>query len=141
MVLGDNVNDNGTQITSKEYKEFVIQWRFTLTTSGLQSYYPRGDEDGSSHQMALCELRATPLDSKTPSSGELLYNRQMKITLTIIMNPPHKSEAIEHHFKLGKTTVGMMPMPKRNQTWSPPSQFGYRPLLVVDGSRSYKSKN
>ena len=44
--------------------------------------------------MVQFELRATPLDNKTPSPGKLLYNRQMKMTLTVNIKPPHSSEAI-----------------------------------------------
>ena len=40
---------------------------------------------------------------------------------------------LEHHSKPDRTTVGMMSMQKRNLTCSPPSQFGYRPLMVVKG--------
>ena len=39
-------------------------------------------------------VKATPLVSKMPSSGELLDNRQLKTTLPIIIKPPHNGGKI-----------------------------------------------
>ena len=49
---------------------------------------------GSDPYLALLQLRSTPLDSRTPSSGELLQNRQLRTTLPVIIRPPPNSEAV-----------------------------------------------
>ena len=41
----------------------------------------------------MLKLRATPLDCRTPQPGELLQNRQLRITLPAIIRPPPNSEA------------------------------------------------
>ena len=44
--------------------------------------------------MALLQLTATPIDSRLPSQGELLQNRQLKTTLLAIIRPPANNESI-----------------------------------------------
>ena len=51
-------------------------------------------KDGSDPYLALLQLRSTPLDSMTPSPGELLQNRQLRTTLPVIIRPPPNSEAV-----------------------------------------------
>ena len=60
----------------------------------IKKLFCRYSEGLSSYQMALCELRATPLDSKMPLSEELLYNRQLRTTFPVIIKSPHNSPAI-----------------------------------------------
>ena len=52
------------------------------------------DGDGTDHYLALLQLRATPIDSKLHSLGELLQNRQLKTTLPAIIRPPANNESI-----------------------------------------------
>ena len=101
--------DSGTQFTSKKYSKFSTQWGCALTTSSphylwghssnerlvqtIKKLFSKYDEDGSSHQIVFCKLRATPLHSKIPSPGGLLYRQQMTTTLQVIIKPPHSSEA------------------------------------------------
>ena len=49
---------------------------------------------GSDPYLALLQLRSTPIDSRTPSPGELLQNRKLRTTLPVINRPPPNSEAI-----------------------------------------------
>ena len=44
--------------------------------------------------LALLQHRSTPLDSWTPSPGELLQNRKLRTTLPVIIRPPFNSEAV-----------------------------------------------
>ena len=53
----------------------------------IKNLFNRCDEDGTNHQVALQELRATPHDSNTPSPAELLHGRQLKTTLPAIIKP------------------------------------------------------
>ena len=104
------ISDNGSQFSAKEYHDFATRYGFRITTSS--PHYPRGHgfiehqvqtikhifakcaEDGSDPNLALLQLRATPLDCRTPSPGELLQNRQLRTTLPAIIRPPPNSEAV-----------------------------------------------
>ena len=104
------ISDNGPQFTAREYQDFAAQYGFRLTTSS--PYYPKGHgfierqvqtiknllskcaKDGSDPYLALLQLRSTPLDSRTPSPGELLQNRKLRTTLPVIIRPPPNSEAV-----------------------------------------------
>ena len=103
-------SDNGLQFTAREYQNFAVQYGFRLTTSS--PYYPKSHDfigrqvqtiknllskcakDGSNPHLALLQLRSTPLESRTPSPGELLQNRQLRTTLPVIINPLPNSEAV-----------------------------------------------
>ena len=105
------ISDNGSQFTAKEYQDFVTQYGFRLTTSS--QYYPKGNsfierqvqtiknllskcaKDGSHPGLALLQLRSTPLDSRTPSPGELLQNRQLRTTPPVIIKPPANNKAFK----------------------------------------------
>ena len=105
------ISENGSQFTAKEYQDFVARYGFRITTSS--PHYPRGHgfiecqvqtikhiftkcaEDGSEPHLALLQLGATPLDCRTPSSGELLQNRQLRTSLLAIIRPPPSSEAVQ----------------------------------------------
>ena len=102
--------DNTTYFTSRECKEFAEIWGFAITTSS--PHYPKGhgfikrqvqtieklftryDQDGINYQLALQELRATPIDCNLQSPAELLFGRQLKTTLLVIIKPPANSEAV-----------------------------------------------
>ena len=104
------ISDNRPQFTAREYQDFAAQYRFRLTTSS--QYYSKGHgfierqvqtiksllskcgKDGSDPYLALLKLRSTPLDSRSPSPGELLQNRQQGTTLPVIIRPPPNSEAV-----------------------------------------------
>ena len=105
------ISDNGPQFTAREYQDFSAQYGFRLTTSS--PYYPKGHgfierqvqtiqnvlgkfaKDGSDPYLsALLQLRSTPLDSRTPSPGELLQNRQLITSLPVIIRPL-ASEAVK----------------------------------------------
>ena len=103
------ISDNGSHFTAKEYQDFATRYGFRITTSS--PHYPRGHgfiecqvqtikhifaksaEDGTDPHLALLQLRATPLDCRTPSPGELLQNRQLRTTHLAIIRPPPNSEA------------------------------------------------
>ena len=98
------------QLAAREYPDFAAQYGFRLTTSS--PYYPKGhgfierqvqtiknllsktSKDGSDPYLALLQLRSTPLNSRTPSPGELLQNRKLRTTLPVIIRPPPNSEAV-----------------------------------------------
>ena len=104
------INDNGPQFTAREYQDSAAQYGFRLTTSS--PYYPKGHgfierqvqtiknllskcaKDGSDPYLALLQLRSMPLDSRTPSPGELLQNRKLRTTLPVIIRPPPHSKAV-----------------------------------------------
>ena len=102
--------DNATYFTSRECKEFAEIQGFTITTSS--PHYPKGhgfierqvqtieklftrcDQDGTNYQLALQELQATPIDCNLQSPAELLFGRQLKTTLPVIIKPLANSEAV-----------------------------------------------
>ena len=104
------ISDNGSQFIAKKYQDFAARYGFRITTSS--PYYPRGHgfiqcqvqtikhiftkcaEDGSDPHLALLQLRATPLDCRSLSPGELLQNRQLRTTLPAIIRSPPNSEAV-----------------------------------------------
>ena len=105
------ISDNGSQFSAKEYWDFAAMYGFRITT--CSPHYPTGHgfieckvqtlehlftkcaEDGSDPHLALLQLRATPLECRTPSPGELLQNRQLRTTLPAIIRPPPNSEAVQ----------------------------------------------
>ena len=60
----------------------------------IKKLFNRCDEDGTNHQVALQEFRATLLDRNKPSPAECLHGRQMKTTLPAIIKPPNTNEAV-----------------------------------------------
>ena len=104
------ISDNGSQFTTKGYQEFAARYGFRITTSSL--HCPRGHgfikhqvqtmkhiftkcaDDGSDPHLALLQLRATPVDYRTPFPGEPLQNRQMRTTLPAIIRLPPNNEAV-----------------------------------------------
>ena len=98
-----------------EYQDFAAKYGFKLTTSG--QYHSKGhgfiesqvqtiknllnkcDGDGTDCYLALLQLKATPIDSRLPSPGELLQSRQLKTTLSAIIRPPANNESIRAYLQ------------------------------------------
>ena len=122
---------------TKECKVFVTQWGLILTT--YSPHYPRGHgfiemqvqiikklfnrckEGGSSHQMALSELWSTLLDSKTPSPGKLLYNRQYSQSSSSLSTT---MKQLEHPLPARQDYSRHNIYAKRSQTFSSPASLG-----------------
>ena len=112
------IRDNGPKFTAREYQDFAAQYGFRLTTNS--PYYPKGHsfierqvqtiksllskcaKDGSDPYLALLQMRSTPLDSRTPSPGELLQNRQLRTALLIIIRPPANSKTVRAALQSGQ---------------------------------------
>ena len=85
------ISDNGSQFVAKEYHDFAARYGFKLTAGSphysigdgfikrqvqaIKNVFNRCAEDGTDANLALLQLRATPLDSRTQSPGKLLQNR------------------------------------------------------------------
>ena len=130
------ISDNNHHFVIREYNDFAARYGFKLNTSS--QHYPRGHgfierqlqtiknvlnrcaEDGTDAKLALMQLRDTPLDSRTPSPGELLQNRQLKTTVPSIIRPATNNEA------------GMMHMLRSSHSSCPPAckATGPRPRMV-----------
>ena len=95
FVLPDDIiSDNGSQFVAKEYHEFAVKYGFKLTTSTslhrrghgfikrqlqtIKNVFNRFAEDGTDANWALLQLRATQLDSRTSSPGELLQKQAIE---------------------------------------------------------------
>ena len=105
------ISDNGPQIIARDYQDFAAQYGLRLTTNTTHTtqrvmvllkgrFKPSKDllskyaKDGSDLHLALLHLRSTPLESRAPSSGELLHDRQLRTTLPVIIRLPANSEAV-----------------------------------------------
>ena len=109
-IPSEMIKDNGSQFVAREYHDFAARYGFKLTTSC--PHYPRGHgfikrqeqtkknvfircaQDGIDANLALLQLRTTPLDSRTPSPGDLIQNRQLKTPLPSITRPAPNNEAV-----------------------------------------------
>jgi hypothetical protein len=101
------VSDNGPQYSGAPFKQFTHEWGIEYITSSPK--YPKSNgfaerhvgtvkhiikkclESRSDLDIALLHLRATPIDSKTVSPGELLFKRQLVTTL-----PGHTDPSPSH---------------------------------------------
>ena len=130
------ISDNGKQFSGREYQGFAAKYEFKLTTSS--PYHPKGhgfierqvqtiknllnkyDGDGTDHYMALLQLTATPIDSRLPSPGELLQNRQLKTSLPTIIRPQASNESIRASLqpRQGNHAKELPPFPN--------NMYGYR---------------
>ena len=112
--------DNGSQLISFEIKRFATEYGIDFTTSS--PHYPRGHglverhvqtvkrlmskcrEDGTDINMAILNLRSTPLNQNTPSPAELLNNRRYRSNLPVRIAPPQNYEQIKEQFERNQTT-------------------------------------
>ena len=87
---------NGTQFTSKEYKEYVDKCRFTMTISS--PHYPRGHGFIKRQSKIIKKLFKScgqlPLAVTHHPQAEFLNGRWMKTTLPATIKPPQNSEAV-----------------------------------------------
>ncbi|XP_014662670.1 PREDICTED: uncharacterized protein K02A2.6-like [Priapulus caudatus] len=99
---------------SREYRQFSQEWNFQHTASSPR--YPKANgfiesmvktvkktlikakKTGQDQDLALLYLRATPVNNKLPSPGELLRGQKMStpILTKIPNNQPNKEEIREH---------------------------------------------
>ena len=61
-------------------------------------------EDGTDINMAILNLRSTPLNQNTPSPAELLNNRRYRSNLPVRIAPPQNYEQIKEQFERNQTT-------------------------------------
>ncbi len=118
------VSDNGPQYTGATFKQFIYDWGIEHVTSSPR--YPKSNglaertvgtvkhilkkckESRSDIPTALLHLRATPIDSKTPSPGELLFGRQLSTTL------PSRAEPKGQHLETRDHLYNRLPSPSNN---------------------------
>ncbi len=90
-------SDNGPQYTSSDFRKFSAKYGFVHVTSSpryaqsngfiermvqtVEALFDKAKESGADPHLALLNYRATPLDGKTPSPAELIFNRPIRTTL------------------------------------------------------------
>ena len=90
-------SDNGPQYSSGDFRNFAKKYGFVHVTSSPQyaqsngfiermvqtvkSIFTKTKHTGADPHLALLIYRATPLDRKTPSPTELVFNRPIRTTL------------------------------------------------------------
>ena len=81
-----------------DHKQLILPkglWFYWKAGSNHQNLISKCAKDGADPYLALLQLRSTPLDSRIPSPGELLQNRQLRTALSVIIRPPAYSEAVK----------------------------------------------
>ena len=106
------LTDNGPQYTGQAFKTFTETWVITHVTSsphyarsnGLAERYVRYTKatlkKSSGMQLALLNIRATPVDAKLPSPAEMLLGRPLAIILPSRSEPgleTHRDRMQERH--------------------------------------------
>ena len=94
------MSDNGSQYTSREFKEFAAQWEFEHVTSSPT--YPQSNglaeravrsaksimekcyRDGTDTYLALLQNRNMPRDTNLPSPAQRLMSRRLRTTLPTV---------------------------------------------------------
>uniref|UniRef100_A0A3B3ZAL2 Integrase catalytic domain-containing protein n=1 Tax=Periophthalmus magnuspinnatus TaxID=409849 RepID=A0A3B3ZAL2_9GOBI len=120
------LTDNGTQYTGDAFKKFTVEWGIEHITSS--PHYPKSNgcserhirhikstvkktlKNGGNLQMALLQIRATPIDSKLPSPAELIFGRPITTLLPSRTDPGRE----EHRLQLEQRTADMKEHHDRN---------------------------
>ena len=107
------ISDNGPQYTGASFKRFISEWDINHTTSS--PHYPQSNglaertvgtvkhiiikciESKTDIDIALLHLRATPIDCKTSSPGELLHKRQIQTPLPTHLQPTTEDMCTRDH--------------------------------------------
>ena len=90
-------SDNGPQYISSDFRKFSVKYGFVHVTSSpryaqsngfiermvqtVEGLFDKAKECGEDPHLSLLNYRATPLDGKTPSPAELIFNRPIRTTL------------------------------------------------------------
>uniref|UniRef100_A0A8C7WXQ6 Gypsy retrotransposon integrase-like protein 1 n=1 Tax=Oryzias sinensis TaxID=183150 RepID=A0A8C7WXQ6_9TELE len=158
------LTDNGTQYTGEAFKRFTKEWGVKHITSS--PHYPKSNgfierhvrhiksivkktlKYGGNLQMALLQIRATPIDSKLPSPAELIFGRPVTTLLPSRTDPGKE----EHRLHLEQRTANMKEHHDRNSRKElPPLQPGqhvtvlnkergtWHPATVVEKSTEPRS--
>lgn len=120
------LTDNGPQYTGQAFKQITMEWGIKHVTSS--PHYPKSNgfierhvrhiksiviktiEQGGNLQMALLQVRATPIDSKLPSPAELMFGRPVATMLPSRAVPGKE----EHRLHLEQRTGDMKEHHDRN---------------------------
>ncbi len=93
------ISDNGPQYSSEEFREFARKWEFDHITSSpgfpqsngmieraiqtVKNCLKDAKESAADPDLALLNLRTTPIDHKLPSPSEMLNTRKLRGTLPV----------------------------------------------------------
>ena len=137
-------SDNGPQYASEHFKSFCREWGIEHMTSSPHYAQSNGYierqirwvkpiikkclKTSQNVNLALLNIRATPVDSKLPSPAELLMKRQIA---TILPSHPHEirddniKRRLEEHLRRGKSTTTKMPEKTIYHHYIQDNQSGY----------------
>ena len=113
------MTDNGPQYTGHAFQSFTSAWGIKHTTSSphyarsngfierhvrhIKSIITKCKKNKDDIQMALLQIRATPVDSKLPSPAEMLFGRAISTTLPSRSKPGKE----EHRERLYERSAQM----------------------------------
>ena len=115
------VSDNGPQYIGKPFQDFVHKWGIQHTTSSprfpqsngfierqvqtIKKIIKKCKKEKQSLQLAMLNLRATPVDSKLPSPAEMLMGRPITTLLPSRTSPSPVTVAQRQHLDRRQSTM------------------------------------
>lgn len=105
------VSDNGPQYKGAPFQRFVNTWQITHSTSSPR--YPQSNgfsermvqttkatikkaiKEQTDWNLSLLHLRATPIDSKLPSPGEMMFGRRLSTSLPCHVKPAPEEQRLQ----------------------------------------------
>ena len=159
------VSDNGGHFTAYECEKFAEMYDFEFVLSSPD--YPRGhglierhiqtvkkcmkkcDNSGSDFELAMLNLRATPLSHNLPSPAELLGNRKLRTRLPTVTLNQHKydktrqklktrQETAEHYYNRNVTSKSQL-APGQSIRWYNKESSKWEPAKVVSAAENPRS--
>ena len=159
------VSDNGGHFTAYECERFAELYDFEFKLSSPD--YPRGhglierhiqtvkkcmkkcDNSGSDFELAMLNLRATPLAHNLPSPAELLGNRKLRTRLPIVLSNENKHEVTRqklmarqrsatHYYDRNVKSKPEL-LPGQNIRWLNKETSRWEPARVVGKARNPRS--
>lgn len=145
------VSDNGPQFTGRPYKEMLEKYGVKHTTSSPR--YPQSNglaermvqtvkntikktkKSGTDLDVALMDLRATPVDQRLPSPAEMLFGRQIRTCLPS-NHPIIPSVINQNHMEERRQTMANQ-QAFLGRTELPPLIRGQRVRVLDQASRTW----
>ena len=150
------ISDNGPQFTGQPYKDMCDKWAITHSTSSprypksnglvermvktVKNLIKKSQKSNQDVQLALLNLRITPIDSNLPSPAEILFGRPIR---SILPNN-QLATTLQCHEEMHQTLLGRMDKMKENHDVKkagpelPPLHTGQKIRMFDQESKTWK---